>query len=71
MAIKQKKHRKPQIDISGPAGNAFALLGYASHYARSLGLDEAAIVADMESGSYEHLLKVFDQHFGEYVDLIR
>lgn len=69
--IKSKKSAKPFIDISGPAGNAFALMGAAQRYAKDLGLDHKAILEDMKSGDYEHLIEVFDKHFGMYVDLLR
>ena len=70
MAIKEKRARM-EIDISGPAGNAFALIGAAKKFAQQLGKDGAAITARMREGDYEHLLKVFDEEFGEYVDLVR
>jgi hypothetical protein len=62
---------KPFIDLSGPGGNAFALLGHAQRLAGQLGLDKDAIMADMQSSDYEHLIEVFDEHFGMYVDLVR
>ena len=53
----------PTIDISGPDGNAYALMGYAQHYAKQLGLDGAAIVEKMMSGDYENLIAVFKKEF--------
>ena len=67
----QSKLRKPEIDLSGPEGNAFVLLGYARQYARLLRLDADAICEEMRRSDYEHLLRVFDQHFGHLVDLVR
>ncbi|PHS22216.1 MAG: hypothetical protein COA84_13695 [Robiginitomaculum sp.] len=69
--IKEKSDRKPEIDITGPAGNAFALIGTAMRYAKDLGLDGDTIRVDMESSDYENLIQVFDRHFGEYVDLVK
>jgi len=60
-----------EIDLTGPEGNAFVLLGYASKFAKQLGLDSKAIQEDMMSSDYEHLVKVFDQHFGTFVTLYR
>jgi len=57
------------IDLTGPEGNAFALMGYASRLARQLGLDAKQIVAEMRSGDYENLVNVFDSYFGDYVIL--
>jgi len=72
MAIKfSSEIRKPEIDISGPEGNAFVLMGYARKYAIQLGLNAKSIGEEMRSGDYENLLKVFDKYFGEYVDLVR
>lgn len=71
MTIKQKSHRKKEIDISGPEGNAFSLLGTARAFSKELGLDEEAIQEEMKSSDYENLITVFDKHFGEYVDLVR
>lgn len=71
MTIKKKSYCRPEIDISGPAGNAYALMGEAQKLAKFFGKDGNKIVEDMMSGDYEHLLKVFDREFGEYVDLVR
>ena len=70
-AIKQKPHRKPEIDISGPKGNAYYLLGTARAFSKELGLDEEAIQEEMKSNDYENLITVFDKQFGEYVDPVR
>jgi hypothetical protein len=59
------------IDLTGPDGNAFVLLGYAKRYAKQLGLDGKAIQNEMMQGDYEHLLQVFDKNFGDYVILER
>lgn len=73
MAIRKKVETggKLTIDITGPAGNAYNLLGQAGTFAKQMGLDNAAIQADMTSGDYEHLLEVFDTHFGDVCDLLR
>lgn len=74
MTIKRKsclRKRKVEIDISGPDGNGFVLLGYARQFARDIGKDEDAIAAEMTSGNYEHLLEVFDREFGFFVTLYR
>ena len=59
------------IDLTGPQGNAFVLLGKAKGYARQLGLDGSKIQAEMMQGDYEHLLEVFDKYFGSFVILER
>jgi hypothetical protein len=71
MAIVSKKERPIEIDLTGPEGNAFVLFGYARKFARQLDCDPEPILADMKSGDYEHLVRVFDREFGSFVTLIR
>jgi hypothetical protein len=71
MIYKTRNIRKAQILLSGPDGNAFALMGTAMQLARRLGLDGPAITAEMRTGDYEHLIRTFDRYFGHIVDLIR
>ena len=74
---------KPVIDLTGPAGNAFAVMGAAQGYRKQLNyytnedgeftllpsIDD--ILSEMQSGDYENLIAVFDKYFGEYVILLR
>jgi hypothetical protein len=70
--IREKQPTKEiVIDLTGPDGNAFALMGYASNFAKQLGLSKEEIIKDMMSSDYEHLLRVFDKHFGSFVILER
>ncbi len=58
------------IDLRGPDGNAFALLAYVKRFGKQLDWSSDKInevMDDMTSGDYEHLLDVFQQHFGDYV----
>lgn len=72
MAIKKKAQKSGiEIDLTGPDGNAFVLIGIAGRLAKQLGLDKAAIQAEMMSGDYEHLVTTFDKHFGHFVTLYR
>ena len=59
------------IDLTGPDGNAFALMGYAKRFAKQLSLDSNKIIKDMMSGDYENLIQVFDDNFGDFVILER
>lgn len=59
------------IDLTGPNGNAFYLLGVAKNAANQLGLNEEEILTDMMSGEYEHLIEVFEKHFGTVYTLLR
>lgn len=70
MTIREKVNSGPVIiDLTGPDGNAFALMAYAQRFARQLGLDAKQIVTEMRSGDYENLINVFDSYFGDYVIL--
>jgi len=68
---KQQQTGPIVIDLTGPDGNAFALMGLAKKLAKRLGLDSEIIINDMKSGDYENLLEVFDGNFGDYVILER
>jgi hypothetical protein len=59
------------IDLTGPDGNAYALMGYATRFARQLNLDATQIREEMMAGDYEHLVAIFDKYFGDYVTLER
>lgn len=59
------------IDLTGPQGNAFAILGLANQLSKQLGYDFTDIQNEMTSGDYENLLEVFDEYFGDYVIMER
>ena len=67
----EMQKRGLEIDLTGPDGNAYVLIGYASNLAKQLKKDEKSIKKDMQSGDYEHLVEVFDREFGDYVTLYR
>ena len=69
--IRDRQSSQPVIDLTGPDGNAFMLLARAQKYARDLSLNGPKIMEEMKAGDYEHLITVFDRHFGEYVVLER
>jgi len=71
MAILTKTEKKQVIDLTGPQGNAFYLLGLASKLCKQLDLDEDLVLYDMKMGDYEHLITRFDYHFGDVIDLER
>lgn len=69
--LKKTNSKKIEIDLTGPRGNVFVLMGYAKTYAKQLGLDYRKIIDDMMSSDYEYAVQVFDNNFGDYVDLLR
>jgi len=62
---------KIEIDLTGPQGNAFYLLGLAKKLCTAYELDPDTVHKEMTSGDYEKLLEVFDGYFGEVVNLYR
>ena len=67
--IVDKIDRPRVIELTGPQGNAFYLMGFASKNARKFGLNGSDVLEEMKSGDYENLVQVFDKYFGEYVIL--
>ena len=71
MVIRAKRNGPIVIDLTGPDGNAFCLLGNARKLAHDLGLNSNEITEEMKQGDYEHLVSTFDKYFGDYVILER
>jgi len=73
--IKEKKSTDGiEVDLTGPQGNAFYLLGLVSSFGRQLGWSSeeiTKITTEMMSGNYENLISVFDREFGSFVTLYR
>ena len=69
--LKEDTFKKQVIDLTGPQGNAFYLLGFASKHCEDLGYDKDDMLDEMKSGDYEHLIKTFDEYFGCIIDLER
>jgi hypothetical protein len=63
-------NKKITINLDGPEGNAFFLIATARNLAKQLSQDVEKVTDEMEQGDYEHLLTVFKEHFGKYVNLI-
>jgi hypothetical protein len=73
----RKKGNQPGaivIDLTGPDGNAYALMAYATRFAKQLDWQQTEIdriIKEMTSGDYENLLQVFEYEFGDFVILER
>ena len=73
--IRNKKQPSEIIlDLTGPDGNAFALMGHAMNFGKQLGFSKLAIdgiIEEMKLSDYEHLVQTFDKYFGQFVILER
>ena len=58
-----------QIDLNGPEGNAFVLLGFAQQWAKDLCKDAKTICDEMRSSDYKNLVKVFKREFGNVCEV--
>ncbi len=71
MIRKKQQLKEIIIDLTGPKGNAFYLLGQARQFSNQLGLNSNEILNEMQSDDYEHLVETFDKYFGSFVILER
>ena len=70
---RELKHKMIEIDLSGPDGNAFVLLGLANRLGIQIyGYEKTEeILEEMRLSTYELLLLTFDKYFGSVVTLYR
>lgn len=71
--IRHKEVRRPQIDLSGPQGNVFCLIGQGLRWGKQLGWDKkqlAEFKKGMMAGDYDDAIQFFDSKFGSMCDLI-
>jgi len=72
MIVEKESTTEIIIDLTGPQGNAFYLLGTASKWCKQLGYDQEEtdeLLNDMKSSDYHHLVNAFDNAFGHFVIL--
>jgi hypothetical protein len=67
----EEKQTKLEIDLTGPDGNVFYLIGIGGRLCKQLGLNSDIFTRRMMSGDYENAINTFDEYFGEYVTLYR
>lgn len=63
----------PTLDLRGPEGNAFGLLGLARRTMMDLDYDKVRldeVMAEMTAGDYTEMVEVFEREFSEYFDII-
>ena len=71
MILEKPKQNGITIDLTGPQGNAFYLLGTAKNLSNQLGLNGVEIMEEMKSGDYDNLVNTFDKYFGSIVTLYK
>lgn len=70
--IKSKNQKRGiEVDLTGPEGNAFVLIGYARKWSKQLGLNPDEIEKEMTDGDYENLVGVMEKYFGKVVTFYR
>ena len=73
-SAEELENRKIEIDLRGPEGNVFVLIGAVGRIGKQLGWCGEAIEmvrGMMMLGDYENALNIFDHHFGDHVTLYR
>ena len=67
----EEKQGQIEIDLTGPDGNVFYLIGQGRKFCKQLGLNSEVFTRRMMSGDYENAINVFEEYFGEFVTLFR
>ena len=72
MSIKIKKQTRPTLDITGPNGNAFAILNFTHSLLKQVGFDDEycnLVITEMKSSNYKHLINTMVKFIGDFVDI--
>ena len=71
---KESMERGVVIDLTGPEGNAFCLLGYAQRWAEAgMAANDTStevILKEMQSDDYENLVNTLEYYFGHFITLM-
>jgi hypothetical protein len=60
-----------EIDLTGPDGNVFNLIGIGGRLCKQLGINSEVFTRRMMSGNYENAVNVFEEYFGDFVTLYK
>ena len=72
MRVSKVKTARVEIDLDGPQGNAYVILGYADKFGEELNFSKekrVKIYEEMTAGDYDNLIDVFENYFGDLVYL--
>lgn len=67
--------RERSVDLRGPSGNAFSILGMAKNFCSQLETADPekynweTINQEMTSGDYKQLVNTFEEYFGDFVTI--
>jgi len=67
----EEKETKLEIDLTGPDGNVFTLIGIGGRLCKQLGKNSDIFTRRMMSGDYENAINTFEEYFGDFVTLYR
>ena len=73
--VNDSDSRERSIDLRGPDGNAFVIIGIARNLTRQLKdidpdkYDWERILPEMTSGDYKNLVHTFEKYFGDYITI--
>lgn len=67
---KSQKRKLVEIDLDGPNGNVFYLLGVAHSNKKLLPVEHKDFVKEATSGNYAHAVKTFDKYLGKHFNLV-
>ena len=70
-SITEKPSGPIEIDLTGPDGNVFVLMGIGTRYCKQMGLDSDTFISRMTRSDYENAVNVFEEYFGSFVTLYR
>lgn len=73
-SINKKPSGPLEIDLTGPDGNAIALMAIARNISKAIGNTSAEtdeIIKEMMSSDYEYLLSVMEKNFSEHIIMYR
>lgn len=68
----RRKITQTTIDLDGPEGNAYCLLGYAKQFCKELNYTEEQknkLLKEMKSSDYNNLVQTFNSEFNRYIIL--
>lgn len=69
--MKEKMGQPMEINLTGPEGNVFNLIGVGGRLCKLLNINQDKFVREMMSGDYDNAVNTFEKYFGDYVILYK